>query len=42
MWRRTPLPIPNREVKPAYADATAKTCGRVGNCQGDLELKLTS
>ena len=29
----TPLPIPNREVKPAYADGTAKKCGRAGNCQ---------
>ena len=26
-----PLPIPNREVKPAYADGTAVTCGRVGS-----------
>ena len=27
----TPLPIPNREVKPAYADGTAMKCGRVGS-----------
>ena len=26
-----PLPIPNREVKPACADGTAMQCGRVGN-----------
>ena len=26
-----PLPIPNREVKPAYADGTAMQCGRVGS-----------
>ena len=28
-----PLPIPNREVKPACADGTAMQCGRVGNRQ---------
>ena len=27
-----PLPIPNREVKPACADGTAMQCGRVGGC----------
>ncbi len=27
-----PLPIPNREVKPAGADGTAMQCGRVGRC----------
>ena len=27
-----PLPIPNREVKPACADGTAMQCGRVGDC----------
>ena len=26
-----PLHIPNREVKPAYADGTAMKCGRVGS-----------
>ena len=26
-----PLPIPNREVKPACADGTAMQCGRVGH-----------
>ena len=26
-----PLPIPNREVKPAYVDGTARKCGRVGS-----------
>ena len=26
-----PLPIPNREVKPARADGTARQCGRVGS-----------
>ena len=30
----TPLPIPNREVKPAYADGTAIKCGRVGSYLG--------
>ena len=28
-----PLPIPNREVKPACADGTAMQCGRVGGCR---------
>ena len=28
-----PLPIPNREVKPACADGTAPPGGRVGSCQ---------
>ena len=27
----SPLPIPNREVKPACADGTAMQCGRVGS-----------
>ena len=27
----SPLPIPNREVKPTNADGTASYCGRVGN-----------
>ena len=26
-----PIPIPNREVKPACADGTAMQCGRVGH-----------
>ena len=30
--RCSPLPIPNREVKPAMADGTAQQCGRVGSC----------
>ena len=29
--RGTPLPIPNREVKPIYADGTAMICGRIGS-----------
>ena len=34
LYRRCPpLPIPNREVKPARADGTAVKCGRVGRCQ---------
>ena len=34
LYRRClPLPIPNREVKPARADGTAVTRGRVGRCQ---------
>src|SRR3569833_1919869 len=33
LYRRCPpLPIPNREVKPARADGTAVKCGRVGRC----------
>jgi hypothetical protein len=37
-WLFSPLPSrwasgPNREVKPARADGTAVTCGRVGRCQ---------
>src|SRR4026208_191940 len=28
----SPLPIPNREVKPLMADGTAQQCGRVGSC----------
>ena len=33
LYRRCPpLPIPNREVKPARADGTAVTRGRVGRC----------
>ena len=27
----TPLPIPNREVKPSYADDTAQKGGKVGS-----------
>ena len=34
LWRRgSPLPIPNREVKPDSADGTTVTCGRVCRCQ---------
>ena len=29
----TPLPIPNREVKPASADGTARKGGRAGGCR---------
>ena len=32
-----PLPIPNREVKPACADGTAMQCGRVGGRHFSLE-----
>jgi len=28
----SPLPIPNRVVKPLMADGTAQQCGRVGSC----------
>src|ERR1700743_2765919 len=28
----SPLPIPNREVKPLMADGTAPQCGRGGSC----------
>src|ERR1700744_842314 len=45
LYRRCPpLPIPNREVKPARADGTAVIRGRVGRCQilyKPCELKLT-
>ena len=34
-----PLPIPNREVKPACADGTAMQCGRVGNCLFSVSKK---
>ena len=30
--RGTPLPIPNREVKPIHANGTVIKCGRVGSC----------
>ena len=33
-----PLPIPNREVKPACADGTAMQCGRVGSCLFSSEV----
>ena len=34
-----PLPIPNREVKPAIADGTAPPGGRVGSCRS-LKARL--
>src|SRR5579871_3418795 len=34
----SPLPIPNREVKPLMADGTAPQCGRVGSCHIHLSL----
>ena len=37
----THLPIPNREVKPAYADGTAMKCGRVGSRLCDEEPIIT-
>jgi hypothetical protein len=36
----SPLPIPNREVKPLMADGTAPQCGRVGSCH--ILLKASS
>src|ERR1700753_2444246 len=36
----SPLPIPNREVKPLMADGTAPQCGRVGSCH--IHLKASS
>ena len=33
----TPLPIPNREVKPCSADDTAIKCGKVGKRQDIIE-----
>ena len=32
----SPLPIPNRVVKPLMADGTAQKCGRVGSCHDYL------
>src|SRR5215218_6122628 len=37
--RCSPLPIPNREVKPAMADGTAPQCGRVGSCHILLKVQ---
>jgi hypothetical protein len=37
----TPLPIPNREVKPRSADDTAIKCGKVGKRQ-DIILNTLS
>ena len=37
-----PLPIPNREVKPACADGTAMQCGRVGGCRFFLRMRVCS
>ena len=38
LWRRcSPLPIPNREVKPVIADDTAFICGKVGRRQSFLK-----
>ena len=38
LWRwGTPLPIPNREVKPTSADGTAFTGGRVGRCHSFIK-----
>ena len=37
-----PLPIPNREVKPACADGTAILCGRVGDCPLYIKKALLS
>ena len=35
--RCSPLPIPNREVKPGIADDTALVCGKVGRRQSSQE-----
>ena len=37
-----PLPIPNREVKPACADGTAMQCGRVGGRHFSQEALLSA
>jgi hypothetical protein len=38
LWRwGTPLPIPNREVKPTSADGTAFTGGRVSRCHSFIK-----
>ena len=36
-----PLPIPNREVKPACADGTAMQCGRVGGRHFSMRERLS-
>ena len=36
----SPLPIPNREVKPLMANGTAQPCGRVGSCHIYLKEPL--
>ena len=36
-----PLPIPNREVKPACADGTAMQCGRVGGCLFSMSVPFS-
>jgi hypothetical protein len=36
----SPLPIPNREVKPLMADGTAPKCGRVGSCHIYLKSRF--
>ena len=38
----TPLPIPNRAVKPRSADGTALRGGRVGRCQDSFREALSS
>jgi hypothetical protein len=38
----SPLPIPNREVKPLMADGTAPQCGRVGSCHIYLKKPLSN
>src|SRR5690606_7274726 len=43
LYRRcSPLPIPNRAVKPARADGIAVTGGRVGRCLLLLKLSLST
>ena len=37
----SPLPIPNREVKPRIADDTALVCGKVGRRQSFLRGSLS-
>ena len=38
LWSEcSPLPIPNREVKPHIADDTALVCGKVGRRQSFKE-----
>ena len=41
LWSKcSPLPIPNREVKPCIADDTALVCGKVGRRQSFLRESL--
>ena len=41
LWSEcSPLPIPNREVKPHIADDTALVCGKVGRRQSFIGVPM--